>query len=296
MPAYGPEPEANGGRQRGILAATFLILALSTSYLPASVQQRIAWSMRVTMLVPFLATQDRLTGAQLNARDVGDLMRQLDSMTALSSTRAVLVEENRDLRALLGLADRAEPSFLPATVLRPGTQGSERFFFVDVGRAHGIYEGASVVTQDGLVGKILDVREEISSGMDWTHPDFSASAMLQDGSMFGLVENRPGDFREVDRLVFDGTAYNEEALPGTVVLTSGFGGVYPQGIPIGVVDEVEDTQGGWRKSYYLRAMVQPGSVRHVLVTRRPAEADVSALWLADSLQAMEPASGEGRRP
>jgi len=296
VPAYGPGPETNGGRQRGILAATFLILALSTSYLPASVQQRIAWSMRVTILVPFLATQDRLTGAQLNARDVGDLMRQLDSMTALSSTRAVLVEENRDLRELLGLADRAEPSFLPATVLRPGTQGSERFFFVDVGRAHGIYEGAPVVTQDGLVGKILDVREEISSGMDWTHPDFSASAMLQDGSMFGLVENRRGDFREVDRLVFDGTAYNEEALPGTVVLTSGFGGVYPQGIPIGVVDEVEGTQGRWRKSYYLRAMVQPGAVRHVLVTRRPAEADVSALWLADSLQAMEPASGEGRIP
>lgn len=296
MPVYGPEPEASGGRRQRTLAVTLLILALSTSYLPAPAQQRIAWSLRVTVLLPFLATQERLAAARMNARDVGDLMEQLDSMTALSSTRAALVHENRTLRELLNLAERAGPSFLPATVLRMGTTGSESMFFVDVGSAQGIREDAPVVTRHGLVGVILEVREEISVGMDWTHPDFKVSAMLQDGTMFGIVENRRGAFREVDRLVLNGTAFNEEAPPGTPVLTSGLGGVYPQGIPVGVIDEVEDTQGQWRKSYWLRAMIQPGAVTHVLVARRGAGNDVSDLWPLDSIRVTEPGPGVGRRP
>ena len=104
--------------------------------------------------------------------------------------------------------------------------------------------------------------------------------------MFGFVENRRGAFREVDRLVLDGTAYNEEALPGTRGLTSGLSGVYPRGIPVGVIAEVEETQGEWRKSYWLRPMVEPGQITHVLIATRGAGDDISALWSADSVPAI----------
>ena len=85
--------------------------------------------------------------------------------------------------------------------------------------------------------------------------------------MFGIVDNRRAAFREADRLVLNGTAYSEEALPGTPVLTSGLGDLYPRGIPIGVISEVEETQGQWGKSYWLRPMVEPGQVTPVLVAR-----------------------------
>ena len=296
MPAYGAEPETNGSRRPGMLAVTFVILALSISYLPATAQQRIAWTMRVTLLRPFLATQERLAAARMNARNVDELMGQIDSMTAVLSTQAALLDENRTLRDLLDLAERAGPSFLAATVLRPGTAGSESMFLLQVGTAQGIHQGAPVVTRRGLVGVILEVREEISLGMDWTHPDFRASAKLQGGTMFGIVDNRRGAFREVDRLVLNGTAFNEEALPGTPVLTSGLGGVYPRGIPVGVIDEVEDTLGQWRKSYWLRPMVETGQVTHVLVATRSAGHDIAALWSADSVQTAEARARGGRRP
>ncbi len=296
MPAYGAKQETNGGRRPGMLAVTFVILALSTSYLPATAQQRIAWTMRVTVLRPFLATQERLAAARMNARNVDELMGQIDSMTAVLSTQAALLDENRTLRDLLDLAERAGPSFLPATVLRSGTAGSESQFLLLVGAAQGIHEGAPVVTWRGLVGVILEVREEISLGMDWTHPDFRVSAMLQDGSMFGIVENRRGAFREVDRLVLNGTAFNEEVLPGTPVLTSGLGGVYPRGIPVGVVDGVEERQGQWGKRYCLRPWVDPGEVTHVLVATRGAGDDIAALWSADPVQTAEARARAGRSP
>jgi rod shape-determining protein MreC len=283
VPGYGPEPERNAGRRPGVLAVTFVILVLTISYLPATAQQRIAWTMRVTILRPFLATQERLAAARMNARDVEELMAQVDSMTAVLSTQAALSDENHVLRELLNLSERAGPTFLPATVLRAGMAGSESMFLVAVGSAQGVYEGAPVVTRNGLVGVIREVQKEISRGMDWTHPDFTASAMLEDGTMFGFVDNRRGTFREVDRLVLDGTAFNEEALPGTRVLTSGLGGVYPRGIPVGVVAEVEATQGQWRKSYWLRPMVEPGQVTHVLIATRGAGDYIADLWLADSV-------------
>jgi rod shape-determining protein MreC len=300
VPANGPERETNAGRQPGMLAVTFVILALSLSYLPATAQQRIARTMRATVLRPFLVTQARLASARMNARDVEELMVQMDSMTAVLSTQAALSDENRALRRLLDLAERAGPTFLPATVLRAGTAGSESMFLVAVGSVQGVYEGAPVVTRNGLVGVIREVQKEISRGMDWTHPDFAASAMLEDGTMFGFVDNRRGAFREVDRLVLDGTAYNEEALPGTRVLTSGLSGVYPRGIPVGVIDEVEETQGEWRKSYWLRPMVEPGQVTHVLIGTRGSGGDISALWSADSVPAIQSsdsvqASGRPRR-
>ena len=287
MPAYGPEPETKTGRQPGMLAVTFVILALSLSYLPATTQQRIARTMRATVLRPFLATQDRLASARMNARDVEELMAQIDSMTAVLSTQAALSDENRALRRLLDLAERAGPTFLPATVLRAGTAGSESMFLVTVGSVQGVYEGAPVVTRNGLLGVIREVQKEISRGMDWTHPDFVASAMLEDGTMFGFVGNRRGAFREVDRLVLDGMAYNEEALPGTRVLTSGLSGVYPRGIPVGVIDEVEETQEEWRKSYWLRPMVEAGQVTHVLIATRGSSDDISPLWSADSVPASQ---------
>ena len=118
MPAYGPEPEPKRGRRPGMLAITFLLLALSISYLPDAAQQQIAWTLRVSILRPFLATQEGLLAARMNARNVEQLMGEIDSMTAVLSTQAALFDENNTLRELLDLVERAGPSFLPTTVLR----------------------------------------------------------------------------------------------------------------------------------------------------------------------------------
>jgi len=118
-------------------------------------------------------------------------------------------------------------------------------------------------------------------GMDWTHPDFRASAMLGDGSAYGVVETRRGDFREADRLVLNGTAYYESVPAGMPVLTSGLG-VLPRGIPIGAVDQVAEAEGRWRKSYFLRPMVHPSAVTHVLVAVEGGVRDLASVWPADS--------------
>lgn len=294
--AYGPEPKHAEGHRQGLLAISFLLLALVAAYIPAATQQSIAWSMRVTVLRPFIATQQWMVAAKDNAADVGVLRAQLDSLSATVSSQAGLLDENQTLRDLLDLAERGETSFRPATVLRSGIPGSESMFFLNLGSRDGIENGAPVVDRHGLVGRILEVRQEISVGMDWTHPDFRASAMLQDGGTYGIVENRRGAFREEDRLVLNGTAYYETAPDNTLVLTSGLGGVFPRGIPIGRIAGIEEVQGQWRKAYRLQPMVEPGSVTHVIVFTGIVPNNLDRLWSADSLRILEKEVVEGREP
>ncbi len=289
MPSYRSGPDSNGKRRDAAFAALVVALALATTYLSDPAQHGIAGLIQGSVLRPFIATQVQLSEARRRAGQVGLLTSQLDSLTAVLATQAALADENRTLRAMLGVAERAGPRFVPATVLRPGTPGSQSMFLVDVGSRDGIPEGAPVVAPHGLVGFIREVRASNSVGLDWSHPDFRASAMLADGTTYGILETRRGDFREDDRLVLNGTAYTATVPIGTPVLTSGLGGVFPRGIPVGKVEDVLDTEGAWRKSYWVRPMVEPGSVTHVLVLTEGSEGDISGVWPADSLITREEA-------
>jgi rod shape-determining protein MreC len=288
---YGAERETPR-RQVG-LAAGVMLLALVVPYLSDDFQAQIAVTLQGTALAPFIAMQERITEGRARAEQIDFLQAELDSLVGVASTQRALIDENRELRELLGLADRAGPRFRPATVLRAG--GSESMFLVNVGARDGVKEGAPVVSARGLVGRIVDVREGNAVGIDWTHPDFRASAMLADGGMFGLVENVRGEFREEDRLMLNGTAYHERAPEGSLVVTSGLSGLMPRGIPVGRIEATAEVQDSWRKSYWLRPLVDPAAVTHVLVETASEEGeDLSRLWAADDSVAAEPGRGDGR--
>ena len=290
MVAYTPEPERIGRNRQIRFALAVVIVSAGFSYLPEAAQQRIALSVQATVLRPFIATQELFADARMRSSQTELLLRDLDSLTSVTSTQSALVDENRTLRGLLGLGERIGPAYLPASVLRPGTAGSESMFLVDVGYEDGVRTGAPVVGPHGLLGQIRDVQPGIAVGIDWTHPDFRASAMLVDGEAFGIVENVRGAFREQDQLMLNGTAYNQLVGEGMLVVTSGLGGVFPRGIPIGRIQGIAEEQGSWRKSYWLQPNFQPGSATHVLVAVVNAPGDMADMW-TDSLETEEEDTG-----
>jgi len=296
VPPYGADTEALGGKRQRIAAGAIVSASIVILYLPPSVHQGLAWALRESALRPFIATQRRLADTRLRAERVDVLQQQLDSLVGALATQAAVEEENRTLRWLLDLSARAGPGFRATSVIRPGTPGSESLFFVDLGTRDGVRAGAPVIDPRGLVGVIREARADAAVGMDWTHPDFRASAMLADGSGFGMVEARRGAFREDDRLVLNGAAYYEEVPSGALVLTSGLSGVLPRGIPIGTIDGVADEEGRWRRSYWLRPRVQPAGVTHALVAVSGTGVDLSTLWPEEGAPGASRARGaEGRR-
>ncbi len=273
MPPFSPpdltDPAARR-QARGalvVLAAAFLLIVL-----PDGAQRGLAAGLRASVLRPFLAMQEALVNGRLRSVEVERLQEALDSAHLALFARTTLEEENRELRHLLVLSERLGAEYVAAAVVRPGTRGSESLFLLDVGQDVGVAPLAPVITRAGLAGVVREVHGSSAIGMDWTHPEFRASAMTVDGLAYGFVESVSGEFRESDRLVLSDTPFSTDVPAGSLVVTSGLGGIFPRGVPIGRVTELAEAEGGWRKSYWLEPFVPAASLAHVLVATGPAEA------------------------
>lgn len=266
-------------RRDAAMAGGFALLALILFLLPAAYQRPIQHALRDSALRPFLLAQATLANKRATSVDVNDLRAQRDSFAALIAAEATLAEENSRLRTLLGLKQRAGAAFIPAEVLKLGVAGAESTFMLSVGRNQGVVVGAPVLAPEGLIGVVADVQDNTAQAMDWTHPDFRASAMTVDGQAYGIVEPRRGRYREEDLLALTGAPFHTDLQPGTPIVTSGRGQVYPRGIPLGVILGIEDADTGWRKSYLITPAVRPEAVVHVLVGLKTKDnADLSKLW------------------
>ncbi len=233
-------------------------------YLPQATQERVSTLLQGG-LRPFTAMQGIVSEGSARRVRVETLQAELDYLSKIMSTHRAVTDENRTLRKLLDLKESLGYDYRPATISRPGTPGAESTFLVNVGTSDGVQVSAPVLSPAGLVGVIREARNSNALGIDWTHPDFRSSAMLADGSVYGMVESRRGDFREDDRLILNGIPYHEEVAVGQVVLTSGLGGVFPRGIAIGTVLGIEEEEGAWRKAYVLDPAAAPGAATHVLI-------------------------------
>jgi len=287
MARYGPEANEGGGKRQVGATVVFFLVAVVLVYLPDAQQQRVASGVRATLLLPFTFTQSALAEARRRSQRAAELRSQLDSAIAVVTSLTTLREENQRLRGLLELSRRVGISTVAASVIRPGTTGSESLLILDVGSRDGVTVDAPVFTNRGLVGKVREVRERSSVGIDWTHPDFAASAMTREGTTPGIVESRRRDFREADRLVLTATAYQTRLDEGTDIVTSGRGGLFPRGIPIGRIAGVAEEEEGWLRSYWVEPFVEPGSAVHVLVASvsamGAAPTDLGGAWPADSM-------------
>jgi rod shape-determining protein MreC len=282
MPPYITDHEERGPRRQLILTVAVLGLAVGLRILPPAPQQQIAAFFRGTVLFPFVLIQEGLAASRVHAESTEDLQVRLDSLAGEVANQRGLAEENSGLRELLGLGRRVGSRFVAASVIRAGTSMSESSFVLDVGSDQGVREDVTVMTGAGLLGVVSGVGRERANAVDWTHPDFRASAMTSDGTTFGMVRAGRSDFREADRLRLDGVPFQQELTPGTLIVTSGLGGVHPRGIPIGVIEsDAESEVGtGWRRSYWVRPAAEPGSATHVLVLVAQDDSlpDLRGLW------------------
>jgi rod shape-determining protein MreC len=274
---YLDEPRRSRWRELG-LGAVFVAVAFLLLFLPPRFQTSVRNTMRATVLRPFIVAQSDLLSGGLRRADVAALRAQRDSLSAVAAAQASLAEENRRLRALLGLQERAGPTFEPAELVHVGMEGGESTFLLGIGSSAGVHVGSPVIVPEGLLGVVWEVGRQTAQGIDWTHPDFRASAMTADGRAYGIVEPRRGRFREDDRLALTGAPFHTDIPAGTRVVTSGRGGIYPRGILIGTVIGVEEAETGWRKSYVVRPAVRPAAVTHALVGIGTRDSDLSRLW------------------
>ena len=257
-------------RSDTLLFLTCILLSVGALALPDRWSEPLGATLRDTALRPLLWTQERAEEGRTSRARFQAVQAERDSAALSAQSVATLTAENERLRALLDLKARTTSVAIPAEVLHQISPTEGRTLLLSVGSGTGARAGDPVVSPEGLIGVLVSVGSRSAVAMTWAHPDFRVSAVTADGSILGIAA--PSSNTEASRtyLEFRGVAYRDTVATGTLVVTSGLGGVYPKGFPIGRVVGLGREELGWERVYRLAPMANPGHVAHVLVVRTPA--------------------------
>ena len=148
---------------------------------------------------------------------------------------------------------------LPAKVVNNTVNKQFNFITVDRGTNAGIAENMAVTGPEGIVGIVYGVSERFATIMPVINRNFRVSAKIKKNNHFGS-------------LAWDGRSYRHATLSeislhvpvevGDTIVVSGYSGNFPEGIPIGTVDKIEQKDGSFytidvllatnfRKLYYV---------------------------------------------
>ena len=191
----------------------------------------------------FRSTQQRLV----------ELESLNDTLTVENLRLQEVERENEQLRSLLAFA-QVRPSFelrggqIIARVIGWDSNNFLNYIMLDLGRVHGITEGMPVLTNEGLVGRVSEVTDVTSKVLLITDPASSVNVLLQSSRLNGVLRGQPGEDPIVDFI-----PQGEIFSVGEIVLTSGLGGRFPKGIPVGQVIEIQ--QRDFEESQ--RAVIRP---------------------------------------
>ena len=226
----------------GLLLAlvAFALLALSLGgYLQPieSAALRPLGGMQAWLSTRLSAVRDLLTSpsdvATLRAR-----VQELESENAQLQQEIIQLRERvaeaEVLSALVQYArSQPESSYLAARVVSRDVSPFLRSVWIQAGSDDGLPHGMPVVTNRGLVGRVVEVFATVSRVQLITDPESTVSVLLQDSRANGVLRAQLNGELRVEMIGQD-----EEIQEGEIVLTSGIGGAFPANIPVGQVTSV----------------------------------------------------------
>jgi rod shape-determining protein MreC len=250
-----------------IVLVSAALLALVARGLPPNLRDPVASSMRRTFLAPLVALQERAEASRRSLILDSERTAIRDSVALRAMTVTALESENDRLRQLIGLGARVRWGFIPAEAIHGRGVRDVTTMTLTAGSNSGVRRLSPVVSPEGVVGMVSNVDPTMSEAMIWTHPDFRVSAMSEDGSAFGIVQAHAASATTGYLMELRGIPFRSQLKPGALVVSSGLGGVWPRGIPIGTVLQEISTAESWARTYLLKPVVSPADVGAVMILR-----------------------------
>uniref|UniRef100_UPI00333E61A1 rod shape-determining protein MreC n=1 Tax=Castellaniella defragrans TaxID=75697 RepID=UPI00333E61A1 len=255
----------------------FLLLILSLTLLVVDARSALLAPVRQALAVaiyPFqrvaLAPRDVIdyidswTQAAALARDERDaLRRQRIEMAQLSTHAAQLTAENEQLRRLLNISEEIPQQSVAVEVFYvPPNAFSHRLVF-NKGARDGIQPGMPVIDEGGVVGQIVRVT-----------PFSSEAALLIDDQVSIPVQVLRNGLRliafgsnEVGKIEVRYLTASADVREDDTLVTSGIGGLFPAGLPVGRVEKVDRDPGTGFAMAVAQPLSHPERYRHFLVLK-----------------------------
>ncbi|MGO8838154.1 MAG: rod shape-determining protein MreC [Limisphaerales bacterium] len=201
-------------------------------------------------------------------QQIDRLRRQNEQFQVQALQAAALVRENDQLHSLLGWQQQAPWKLRLANVVLRDPANWWRTVQIDLGSRDGIQTNLPVLTAAGLVGRISAVGYTRSQVVLIGDPNCRVSVVVDNPARdTGIISaGGPVDASLVDLSYLSGGA---SLKPGQNVFTSGLGGVFPQGIPVGQVVDSRPVEFGLYTEARMKLSVDLGALEQVWVLLNP---------------------------
>ena len=184
------------------------------------------------------------------------------------------VVENRRLRRLLALKEAMPLETLSGEIIAREWGGWVRSLTVNRGRSDHVTRLTAVIAPDGLIGRVVDVRPGASVVQVLIDPASTVGAHAVRSRTAGIVEGDPRGTMRFKYMARDGSGLQV----GDLVVTSGSGGLFPRGIPIGRVRAIDDRGSALFHYAQLTPSVDFARIDEVLLVVGEGSHDVAGLF------------------
>ncbi len=141
---------------------------------------------------------------------------------------------------------------------------------IDRGSAHGVVEGATVLSPSGVLGRVITVSANSATVQLLVDRDSGAAVLTERGRVDGIVSGFQDDADGSPLLLMKYVPSLAVVTPGEVVVTSGLDQLFEKGLVVGTVLRVAEPVGLF-KDVWVRPSASPAFAEQVFVSLSPRE-------------------------
>jgi len=176
----------------------------------------------------------------LSVRDEKEhLWKELQECRAAAYKNREAMATNARLRKLLEFKESSGVPTVAARIIGKDPSLWFRSVVIDRGSSNGIVKGMPVVTGDGIVGQVYSSSPHYAKVLLSIAPSSALDVLLQKSRVRGILK---GTGKNIYRLEY--ILKTVEVSEGDHVVTAGYGGLFPTGLPVGVITKVKKQHRG----------------------------------------------------
>ena len=230
-------------------------------------QNAISW---ISSKVDFISTT---VNDILNVHEQNEQLKaEVEELRAKNLAASEFEAENQRLKALLGYKEVATQfDLVSARVIGREAATWSSMIVINRGSADGIANDMAVVTEMGLVGHISETGINSSKVQLILDPRSSVGTLVQrpESRVAGIVE---GDINNPTMPKMINIPKNSDVIVGDMIVTSGFGGIYPKGLVVGRIKDIQNEESGLLKFGVIETTVNFQKLEDVAIIIQSREA------------------------
>ena len=191
------------------------------------------------------------------------LVRQLQETEAELNKSREAMATNASLRKLLDFKNEVDRPTVATTIVGKDPSPHFRSVIIDQGSNSGITQGSPVLCSDGVVGQIFTTSPNYAKVLLAIAPSSAIDVLLQKSRVRGILK---GTGKMTYRLEY--ILKNVDVEVGDRVVTAGYGGVFPTGLPVGRVSKVFRQPQGMFHEIEVTPVVDYQTIEHLLVIKK----------------------------